>query len=522
MKFVKAHKKLVIAAGIVVVVVVVFFGLQNAAKKAIEGAFSAPDTTTLSRTKLEQIVTATGIVQYGDKQDVFTTFNSKVLEINAQVGDVVEEGDILCQLDTTDLDKTIADTQNSIADAQAVKNAQLAQAKRKLSDSQEQKEIDKDNQYTLVTRAKRAWDDAKDDAEDSADDAATASCAAAASNITVLKDAMTTAKSEMDTAKADLDTAKAAEEEETVISGLQTTYDDAAENYSTAKSEYDDARSDYRKAWDSAYDSAYDAASIGITNAKNAYNNARTTRETVLRNDDIMIQNSKDNITNLELNDSTQSMRTQLSNYLIDKEDAAVKAPMSGTVTASNAAVGTSAVGGSLFTIEDVSSLEVVAVVPEYDMVQLTAGLPVNLTTNATGDENLAGTVSKVSPVAVDADGNFQVTIELTKPDERVKSGMSAKLRIITESKKNVFTVPYDAVITSESGETIVVAYDETVPPEDSRTEISVTMGMETDYYVEIIGTDLKEGLVILNDPEGKTVEAGLGGANPMFIGGNR
>ena len=39
-----------------------------------------------------------------------------------------------------------------------------------------------------------------------------------------------------------------------------------------------------------------------------------------------------------------------------------------------------------------------------------------------------------------------------------------------------------------------------------TRYEVPVTVGMETDYFVEISGPEVQPGLVVLNDPEGKNV----------------
>lgn len=462
MKFVKAHKKAVIIVGLLLIAVCILAVVQNSFRDRAQDILAAPDTTTLLRNTLEQIVTATGMVQYVNKQIITAPLNYKIKEVKAQIGDVVEAGDTLCILDTAELDRLISDTNASIASAQAIRDAQIEQAKRRLSDANEQRE-----------RANDAYNSAIEQADSNAKKAADSD-----PNIVMLKEAMDLAESAWGTDPGNI----------------------------VREEAYEQAKTAYEAAWKSSYDAAYAAGTVPAQDA--------------LRNADINVQTNRDNLTNLELNDSTQSMRTQLSNYLKNKADAVIKAPVGGTVTAANVLVGNIATG-ALFTIEDPSVLEVTAVVPEYDMIQLSVGLPVNITTDATGDKILSGTISKISPIAVDSNGNFQTTVAILSSDNRVKSGMSAKLRIIVDSKENIFAVPYDAVITNDAGETIVVAYDKDAPAENRRTEISVTTGMETDYYVEINGPELKEALVILNDPEGKTVEAGRSNpfGNPFGVG---
>ena len=58
------------------------------------------------------------------------------------------------------------------------------------------------------------------------------------------------------------------------------------------------------------------------------------------------------------------------------------------------------------------------------------------------------------------------------------------------------------------------------VPLIDSgnQREIEVKTGIETDYYIEIISDELKEGMLILSDPLGRNVRGASGG--PMFMGG--
>jgi hypothetical protein len=99
---------------------------------------------------------------------------------------------------------------------------------------------------------------------------------------------------------------------------------------------------------------------------------------------------------------------------------------------------------------------------------------------------------------------------------------MSAKLNIVTDSRQAVFAVPYGALAEDADGNTIIYAIDEnaasgetsgTATEGSSRYAIPVTTGLETDYYVEISaadtsgGTGLKDGLLIIADPEGLTSE---------------
>lgn len=89
----------------------------------------------------------------------------------------------------------------------------------------------------------------------------------------------------------------------------------------------------------------------------------------------------------------------------------------------------------------------------------------------------------------------------MTSSDDRIKLGMTAKCSIVKKEALDVYAVPYDAVH-RENGESYILVKDG-----DSTSKVTVTTGMETDYYIEVQGDDLQEGLqvVIPTDKTDKT-----------------
>lgn len=80
---------------------------------------------------------------------------------------------------------------------------------------------------------------------------------------------------------------------------------------------------------------------------------------------------------------------------------------------------------------------------------------------------------------------------------------MTAKTSIILESAKDVYAVSYDCVEKDKEGNSYITVLDEdkiTSSEEnaDATKKISVTVGLESDYYVEIEGDGLKEGLRVV------------------------
>ena len=223
-------------------------------------------------------------------------------------------------------------------------------------------------------------------------------------------------------------------------------------------------------------------------------------------------------------------------------EQCAVKAAMDGLVTAVNVSEGDSYSGGSLIQIEDTSAYTVSTTVDEYDISDVKKGQKVVILTEATGDDELEGEISFVAPSTSSSSvssvtdseapsgnsGNsssdssgYEVKITLKSSDDRLKLGMTAKCSIILEEAENVLAVPYDAVKQTKDGNTITVIEENS----GSQKEISVTPGMESDYYVEVQGSDLQEGMQVVipsdetdtSDAGEKTEQAGGNGlGNPM------
>jgi RND family efflux transporter MFP subunit len=260
-----------------------------------------------------------------------------------------------------------------------------------------------------------------------------------------------------------------------------------------------------------------------------------STRKATLRADKAAIKSAQDALTSQKLMDQTSTLQGQLNTYLQQKADATVKAPIGGTVTSVSAKAGEyPAMESPMFVIEDITHLKVEASVPEYDASLLDAGLGVHIVSDAIQDGEWDGSVESISPVASDANGNFTVTVAVTSDSGALKSGMSAKLNIVSDSRTNVFAVPYGALGKNANGESVIYVKQEADESSADgageagvsvsvsvsgdanasgsavgadRREVVVTTGLETDYYVEISGDGLVEGLLVLTDPEGLNTE---------------
>lgn len=274
-----------------------------------------------------------------------------------------------------------------------------------------------------------------------------------------------------------------------------------------------------------------DLASIELENAKSSYERTKelsntgasspeelNQAETALKKAQISYDNAQIALKNSQKkNLSITKNNLEIQKVALEKQkknlsDAKITAPIDGTVTLVNAKAGESGTG-LLFVVEDTDHLIVSTSIGEYDISLIKISQEVTIKSDSTGDRQFTGTVSKIAPTAQrDASGNiasssnvqFDTEVTLKDSDPNIRIGMNVRLTIKLTEKKSVFTVPYDAIIAHDDGSKWVKVLEATGSSRNEKgiyTEIPVKTGLETDMYVEISGTDLKDGLQILTNP---------------------
>ena len=112
-----------------------------------------------------------------------------------------------------------------------------------------------------------------------------------------------------------------------------------------------------------------------------------------------------------------------------------IHAPINGTISQQNIERGDYvSIGSALFTIVDLSPIEVVGFVSERYVQDIKKGNRVDI--ELLGGEIVNGTVSYVSPAANADTRTFRVHVSVENEDLRLKGGLTAELRIPITSKK--------------------------------------------------------------------------------------
>lgn len=183
--------------------------------------------------------------------------------------------------------------------------------------------------------------------------------------------------------------------------------------------------------------------------------------------------------------------------------DTMIKAPVDGIVTKVNVDVGEqSSASQAAISMIGLSTTQIKVDVPESDITKLKVGDTVNITLDAFGnDQVFSGTVTFIDPAStvISEVIYYKVTVGFNTEDNRIKSGMTANLTILTNSKDNVLVVPSRAV-SARGDERFVEVLENNKP-----VEKIVTVGLKGDDGLWEISTGLNAGeKVILSTKNGK------------------
>ena len=190
-------------------------------------------------------------------------------------------------------------------------------------------------------------------------------------------------------------------------------------------------------------------------------------------------------------------------------DDCELLAPCGGVVTAVNVSVGDkNTPGQTLITIEDTSSLKMVASVEEADILKLNEGMRADVTSDATGEESIRGEVTRVVRVKGQSSSSYYdpaastggYSVEISLDTTELLVGMSVKAKVMLTEKNGVLAVPYDMIQYDESGDAYVLVAEENNDGSATAVRKDVTVGEEVDYYVEITGGELKAGDLLIYD----------------------
>lgn len=497
----KKKKKWIIGVVVVLIAAIGFFMVTNinaASHNATVGHLS------LEQGELVNSIGTKGSVESVSKENVYSTLNLTVKTVYAEVGDVVEAGQILCVLDTEDLELDIAKQK---ADLNATQKNSLNQlnnnrriyneASRKISGGTNSQIVNAEASLKTaeinLQNAQREYDNGLRDFENN-------------TNSQVVN-----AQSSVNSAKLDLDTKEAAFENNKVlyeIGGVsKSEYDSSEDALISAQNKYNDALISLENAQKSQ-SRTLEQLENSLETARINYENASASLKSTQVNANQDLENYKSSVESSQISADNDSQLIAIQKLEKQLEDSVIKAPVSGTVTAAYAKEGTAG-QGLLFVIEDTDDLKITTKIKEYDVGNVDVGMQVTIKSDSTGDAVYDGVITKIDPTAIktnagetdtSSDIEFKATVNVLSAGTDLRIGANTRLTIILEKKENVYYVPYDAVASNYSGESVVYTAEADDQGRYIARQIPVTTGMETDFYVEINSTELTEGMMVISD----------------------
>ena len=193
---------------------------------------------------------------------------------------------------------------------------------------------------------------------------------------------------------------------------------------------------------------------------------------------------------------SLESAQNKYNDALEELAQYTVRAPISGTVASISLHVGETASSGSALAIVVADQFTAQMTLNEVDVAKVAIDDRATLTFDAIEDLTTTGKVIQIDTIGTVSQGvvSYNVLIALDTEDERVLSGMSANISIITDIRQNVVVVSSSAV--KSSGDTSYVevlngvtetggtqGVTSTTPPR----QVTVEVGLSNDTQTEIV-----------------------------------
>ncbi len=526
---------------ILVVIVAILFGLfrfftKNNATTDTTAALNYARTVILKRGNLDDTVSVSGTVASGTVTTVTSTVTtSKVISVNVKVGDTVKKGDTIAVLDSSSIDKQIADRRKAIAEANKTLRDAADSAKTNADRASDSRNDTAAQQDKAVADAQKLLNDAKN-AFNTANTARTTAV-----------NALTDANTRIATAAADLAAKKLALQQAfdawqanqtaagtptptpgaTIVPTVDqdSTYKEAKAALAQAQANYDAAVASLpvpletlQTALNSA-DAALSAARTALDQAQSAYDAAVTARNNAVKAADNAAADAK-----TAANSSWEKVKQgtdsgDLEELLKRKAECVLKAESDGQVTELNATVG-SVPKDIVAKIQSTDQLIFKVTIPEADINRVKPGLEVRITADSI-KKPAEGTLTNISPTAeisgdssgAAAAGATGYSAEISiKNGEGLHIGTKAKGTIFVASKKNVFSVPLDAVGTDESGK----SYIRVKQSDGSFKNVTVVTGDSNDQSIEIDGDALQEGMEVLADVNYEDMQNNISGGSDV------
>ncbi len=451
---------------------------------------------TVSKRDIVTYHTFTGTAAAVDSRSVMSAVSGvKVTEVPVEEGDYVKEGDVIAVLDSSGLDEQISEKKAAMAasansssiqirSAQHSYNSLQSNVKDGLDSSLQGAQAGIDSAFSGLVSAQQAFNNEVNlnnrqlsatilGAIQNVDNAYNAVQRAALSTQQA-KDAQAHAEQQAEDAGLPYDKFSSSQ----AIESSELSEDQAWDAYHQAVTSYEAAKINEENQLTQLFDSLITAQNSYL-NAVDSYNAAVRSTKQQLESYSLQVQQAQAGA------DDTVS-RLQLDNLEDQRKDYTITAPISGQITKLSVKTGDiTAVSNttSLATITNYDKMKVDIKVGEYDIVDLKSGDPVTIRIQAL-KKDYTGKIAHIDREATVENGVSYFNAEVNfAPDENVRGGMSAEVKLTINDLHDVLSISNDAVQNADDGSSYVL-----VRSKDGKTYTrkDVTLGATDGSYTQV------------------------------------
>lgn len=470
----KLFKKKLFITGIIIVFVVI-------------GAYflfrpKAPTYTFVEAKKetLTQEVSVTGHVKPESDADLAFDVSGKVSWINAEVGSHVAVGQSLVQLSNGDVRARLEEAEAALSNQQI-----------KLTEIQKGTRPEELQVYeTKVRNAEAALADAKINLRDKVQDAFTKSDDSVRSkadkffnnartsdpqfNLTLgdsqIKTDLNSSRVNLETMLTSWEISLMTDKENSVLAKNNTTQvgtfldklafaiNSVTPSYSLTQTTIDGYKADIYSARTNI-----SSALSGLTSAESSVKTASSNLELAQKELDLQRAGATTEQIASQITLVAQA-QANVNNYKAQLGKTILYSPIGGVVTKQDAKVGEIIQAGKIIvSVISLNKFKIETDIPEADIAKISLNDNAKITLDAYGDEVIFDAkVIKMDPAETIVEGvsTYKVTLEFNTADERIRSGMTANIDILTEQKNDVIAIPQRAIIEEGTRKLVKILQD--------------------------------------------------------------
>jgi HlyD family secretion protein len=377
-------------------------------------------TARVERGSLRNTVTATGTLQAVTTVQVGSQASGTIAALYADFNSTVRKGQLLAQLDPSVAQAQVQQASANLAQAEA----QLQAARASVAQSQ-----------AGVAQSRAGITDAR------------ARASAAGSTTQNQQAAVTAAEANVAVLKAQLDDAQSVlkQEQSLLQSGVisQREYLTAQTAYRTAEARYNQAVAQLKMAQVSAQSASSAGQAQAAATVEQAQAQAQQSQGQVV-SAQAQVQNAAAQV---------EQARAALSLAQLNLQHTTITSPIDGVVVSRDVNVGQTVAASlsapTLFTIaQDLTQMQVIANIDQADIGLVEQAKSVTFDVDAFPGEEFKGTLQqmRLNPQNVQNVVTYNVVIDVSNPEQKLKPGMTANLTVTIDERNDVLKVPNSAL----------------------------------------------------------------------------